>query len=102
MKRQGKTIILNKVYGKAKGLVYNPLSEAEDINIEPLYLVKVMRKVQVEVLQNVEFCNGYGDRGYKKGIHSLDIDLAKLLVRCAAARFIIPHKEVPAAKASRH
>lgn len=100
-KPRRKSFITQKGYGKTTKMFYYPLEE-EDLNLEPFYLVKTMRQVQVEVLKMIEFCSGYGDKSYEKGIHSLDIDLANLLVRCGAARFILPKKTVLAAKESRH
>lgn len=93
----------NKFNKQSKGIYgYYPINDAEDINIEPITQVRIMKQIQVELLKPVEFHGMFGLKTYEKGIHSLDCDLAKLLVRVKSARFIIPHKEAPAAKASRH
>lgn len=69
---------------------------------EPLIQRRVMNRIQVELLSQVEFCGQFGVKSYQKGVHSLDSDLAKLLVRVKSARFILPYKPVLATKESRH
>lgn len=102
MKRSRKTFITQKGYGKATKMLYYPLDESEDINLEPLTIQRIMKQVQVELLTTLEYCGHFGKRTYEKGIHSLDYDLAKMLVRLKSARYIPPMKSVPAPKASRH
>ncbi len=102
MKRHRKAFFFGKGYAKKPKLVYYPIEDSEDINLEPLTIHRIMKQIQVELLKPVEFHGMFGLKTYEKGIHSLDCDLAKLLVRVKSARFIIPHKEVPAAKESRH
>lgn len=97
-----KFISTYKGYGRDGRKVYYALEDCEDINLEPLTIHRIMKKIEVELLNPVEFSGMFGVKHYAKGIHSLDSDLAKLLVRVKSARFIIPHKEVPAAKASKH
>lgn len=102
MKRTRKAFITHKGYGRKKAIVYYPLDDSEDINLEPLTIRKIMKQVQVELLKPLEFCGHFGKKTYAVGVHSLDSDLAKLLVRIHSARYILPHREVLAAKASRH
>ncbi len=103
MKKRKCLIISPKFNSRVKGIYgYYPIQDVEDINLEPITRVRIMKQIQVELLKPVEFSGMFGVRTYGKGIHSLDSDLAKLLVRVKSARFIIPHKEVPAAKESKH
>ena len=102
MKRTRKAFITQKGYGKATKMFYYPLDESEDINLEPLTIRRIMRQLQVELLKPLEFCGHFGKKTYAPGIHSLDADLAKLLVRIRSARYVLPHKEVLAAKPSHH
>ena len=96
-----KAFLVHKGYGKKKALVYYPLDDSEDINLEPLTIRRIMRQIQVELLNPIEFCGQFGKKTYPPGIHSLDIDLAKLLVRIRSANYVLPHKEVPTAKHTR-
>ncbi len=100
-RRIRKAFIVHKGYGKKKAMAYYPLEESEDINLEPLTIRRIMRQIQVELLKPLEFCWHFGKKTYAPGIHSLDIDLAKLLVRIRSANYVLPHKEVPAAKQTR-
>lgn len=102
MKRLRKALIIQKGYGKKSRVCYYPIDDSEDINLELTTLHRIMNKIQVELLKPVEFCGMFGVKTYPVGVHSLDIDLAKLLVRMRSARFILPHKSVIAAKESRH
>lgn len=61
-----------------------------------------MNRIEVELLKPIEFCGHFGRKTYEKGIHSLDSDLAKLLIRMKSARYILPHKPVLTAKQSKH
>lgn len=61
-----------------------------------------MKKVQVELLKPVVFSGAFGIKSYEVGIHSIDRDLAKLLIRVNSARYVLPHKQVLAAKESKH
>lgn len=99
MRKPKRTII--KFNNNHKGIYgFHPLQDSEDINLEPITLVRLMRQVEVEILKPVEFCGAFGVKSYALGIHSIDRDLAKLLVRLGSASFIIPVKSVPTAKAS--
>ena len=101
-RRRRKAFITHKGYGKQKAIVYYPLDDSEDINLEPLTIRRIMKQIQVELTKPLEFCGHFGQKTYAVGIHSLDQDLAKLLVRMKSARYVLPHKEVPAAKSSQH
>lgn len=101
-RRSRKAFIVHKGYGKKKALAYYPLEESEDINLEPVTLRRIMKQVQVELLKPLEFCGHFGRKTYPIGIHSIDSDLAKLLIRVRSARYVLPHKEVTAAKSSNH
>lgn len=101
-KSSRKAFLVHKGYGKKKALVYYPLDDSEDINLEPLTIRRIMRQLQVELLKPLEFCGHFGKKTYAPGIHSLDSDLAKLLVRIRSARYVLPHKEVLPAKPSAH
>lgn len=57
-----------------------------------------MNQIQIEILTPVEFCRQFNNHTYSIGVHSVDSDLAKLLVRVKAARYIIPRKTVPISK----
>lgn len=100
-RRRRKAFITHKGYGKQKAIVYYPLDDSEDINLEPLTIRRIMKQVQVELLKPLEFCGHFGKKTYPVGVHSLDSDLAKLLVRIHSARYLLPHREVLAAKSSR-
>ena len=97
-----KAFIVHKGYGRKKAIVYYPLDDSEDINLEPLTIRRIMKQIQVELTKPLEFCGQFGTKTYPVGIHSLDQDLAKLLVRIKSARYVLPHKEVLAAKSSKH
>jgi hypothetical protein len=97
-RRSRRAFIVQKGYGKKKAIAYYPLDESEDINLEPLTLRRIMKQVQVELLKPLEFCGHFSRKTYPVGVHSLDSDLAKLLVRVRSARYVLPHKEVLAAK----
>jgi hypothetical protein len=97
-RRSRKAFIVHKGYRKKKALAYYPLEESEDINLEPVTLRRIMKQVQVELLKPLEFCGHFGRKTYPIGIHSIDSDLAKLLVRVRSARYVLPHKEVPSLK----
>lgn len=101
-RRKRKAFITYKGYGKKKALAYYPLDDSEDINLEPLTIRRIMKQIQVELLKPLEFCGHFGKKTYTPGLHSIDSDLAKLLVRIKSARYVLPHKEVLAAKESRH
>lgn len=100
-KSNRKAFLVHKGYGRKKAIVYYPLDDSEDINLEPLTIRRIMRQIQVELLKPLEFCGHFGKKTYVPGIHSLDCDLAKLLVRIHSARYVLPHKEVLPAKTSR-
>ncbi len=100
--RSRKAFIVQKGYGRKKALAYYPLDDSEDINLEPVTLRRIMNQVQVELLKPLEFCGHFGTKTYPIGIHSIDADLAKLLIRVRSARYVLPHKEVLAAKQRRH
>lgn len=97
-----KAFLVHKGYGRKKAIAYYPLDDSEDINLEPLTIRRIMKQTQVELLKPLEFCGHFGKKTYPVGIHSLDSDLAKLLVRIKSARYVLPHKEVLAAKSSNH
>lgn len=100
--RTEKTFLTQKKYGRTKAIAYYPFQDTEDINLEPITLRRIMKQVQVELINSVEFCGQFGVKSYPVGIHSLDSDLARLLIRVRSARYVLPHKEVPAAKQSKH
>lgn len=87
---------------KPRLLIYHPISDSEDINLEPLTLKRIMKQIQVELLKPIDFHTSFGVKYYPVGIHSLDRDLAKLLIRAGSARYILPHKEVLPTKQSNH
>lgn len=103
MRKHKRSILIPRFNSRVKGIfAYVPIQDSEDINLEPTTLVRLMRQVEVEILKPVQFCGAFNVKSYAIGIHSMDIDLAKLLVRLGSASFILPVKSVPAAKASGH
>lgn len=103
MKHLSRNAFLTRIRsGKKQVLAYYPLRDTEDINLEPITLRRIIKQVQVELTKPVEFCGQFGVKSYPVGIHSLDSDLAKLLIRVHSARYVLPHKEVLAAKQSNH
>ena len=97
-----KAFIVHKGYGKTAKLIYYPLDEAQEIETEPLTLRRIMKQTEVELLKPVEFNTAFGVKSFPVGIHSIDSDLANLLVKVNSARYILPRKTVLAAKESRH
>lgn len=101
-KKPRKAFIIEKGYGRSKRFIYYPLDDAQDINLEPLTIRRVMKQIQIELLKPVEFHTAFGKKSYQIGIHSVDRDLARLLVNANSARYLLPIKEVLEAKQGRH